>query len=631
MLSTDVTPAQYKGPYERKQNFEFPAPFRDKRFRALPPGESEREFLVRAKMDPDSFGEKLEETEEDAGDLEEERHIGEQPLASQRLSTKQYATIIKDFLRQRKIKEAIDVLEVKMLKEDRVKPENYIYNLVLGGCGRVGYTKKAFQLYNNMKKRALTVTAGTYTALFNACSNSPWPADGLARANQLYGIMQEKGYTPNDTNYNAMIKAFGRCGDLQMAFALVDQMREAKLPLRDDTVSFLLQSCISDKEAGFRHALLVWRKLTEKRVKPTIYSFNLLLRCVRDCGLGDLEATKQVMEKLLNVERAQLALVSGADQTALIAKGTDGDVSDLRPNLLAAVPHLGSVLSISEVKNPEDRLLLLGGCQGFIETMLLHKCAPDIKTFTLLLDSLPKTTAAEKELIVTMKKLNIRPDVDFYNMLMKKRNPLEYAKGLRRRQAGVDTDQADEDAPRSDHVRSAGVGLHQQRRSPGLGQPNEPNWLHVSTRRRGGFEHSSTVCLLLNAAILGAMLRQACVHMEFDYIFEVMELCLRECVPVNKMFLDHLHSFKKSCRHKQNAKELSHQQVRKFGVFKNRLETWLTEVQIDEAEDAHPWQQFRQNYPDEVRFKPKDSARFKARHTSRFKVKTSSKHRRGDW
>ncbi|ENN76016.1 hypothetical protein YQE_07394, partial [Dendroctonus ponderosae] len=630
MLSTDVTPAQYKGPYERKQNFEFPAPFRDKRFRALPPGESEREFLVRAKMDPDSFGEKLEETEEDAGDLEEERHIGEQPLASQRLSTKQYATIIKDFLRQRKIKEAIDVLEVKMLKEDRVKPENYIYNLVLGGCGRVGYTKKAFQLYNNMKKRALTVTAGTYTALFNACSNSPWPADGLARANQLYGIMQEKGYTPNDTNYNAMIKAFGRCGDLQMAFALVDQMREAKLPLRDDTVSFLLQSCISDKEAGFRHALLVWRKLTEKRVKPTIYSFNLLLRCVRDCGLGDLEATKQVMEKLLNVERAQLALVSGADQTALIAKGTDGDVSDLRPNLLAAVPHLGSVLSISEVKNPEDRLLLLGGCQGFIETMLLHKCAPDIKTFTLLLDSLPKTTAAEKELIVTMKKLNIRPDVDFYNMLMKKRNPLEYAKGLRRRQAGVDTDQADEDAPRSDHVRSAGVGLHQQRRSPGLGQPNEPNWLHVSTRRRGGFEHSSTVCLFL-WAILGAMLRQACVHMEFDYIFEVMELCLRECVPVNKMFLDHLHSFKKSCRHKQNAKELSHQQVRKFGVFKNRLETWLTEVQIDEAEDAHPWQQFRQNYPDEVRFKPKDSARFKARHTSRFKVKTSSKHRRGDW
>ncbi|KAH1002802.1 pentatricopeptide repeat-containing protein 1, mitochondrial isoform X2 [Dendroctonus ponderosae] len=610
MLSTDVTPAQYKGPYERKQNFEFPAPFRDKRFRALPPGESEREFLVRAKMDPDSFGEKLEETEEDAGDLEEERHIGEQPLASQRLSTKQYATIIKDFLRQRKIKEAIDVLEVKMLKEDRVKPENYIYNLVLGGCGRVGYTKKAFQLYNNMKKRALTVTAGTYTALFNACSNSPWPADGLARANQLYGIMQEKGYTPNDTNYNAMIKAFGRCGDLQMAFALVDQMREAKLPLRDDTVSFLLQSCISDKEAGFRHALLVWRKLTEKRVKPTIYSFNLLLRCVRDCGLGDLEATKQVMEKLLNVERAQLALVSGADQTALIAKGTDGDVSDLRPNLLAAVPHLGSVLSISEVKNPEDRLLLLGGCQGFIETMLLHKCAPDIKTFTLLLDSLPKTTAAEKELIVTMKKLNIRPDVDFYNMLMKKRSMRKDYEGAKQ----VLT-QIKQTKMRPDLITYGVLAL---------GCTNKEEALDlVSQMNQTGYT--------LNAAILGAMLRQACVHMEFDYIFEVMELCLRECVPVNKMFLDHLHSFKKSCRHKQNAKELSHQQVRKFGVFKNRLETWLTEVQIDEAEDAHPWQQFRQNYPDEVRFKPKDSARFKARHTSRFKVKTSSKHRRGDW
>lgn len=359
MLSTESNPAQFKGQsqarnrheppcngkilgqYDRKQNFEFPVPFRDKRNRALPPRESEQEFLVRARMDPDLFGEKLEETEEDEGDLEEERHIGGQPLASQRLSTKQYATLIKRFLQQRKIKEAIDVLEVKMLKEDRVKPENYIYNLILGGCGRVGYTKKAFKLYNDMKKRALTVTAGTYTALFNACANSPWPEDGLARAKHLYEIMQEKGHTPNDTNYNAMIKAFGRCGDLQMAFALVDQMLEAKLPLRDDTINFLLQSCISDKQAGFRHALLVWKKLTEKRVQPTFYSFNLLLRSVRDCGLGDLEATKEVIEKLLDVERGQLALVSGGDQDALMSKGTDGGPSNLRPNLLAPKPHLG--------------------------------------------------------------------------------------------------------------------------------------------------------------------------------------------------------------------------------------------------------------------------------------------------
>jgi pentatricopeptide repeat domain-containing protein 1 len=46
--------------------------------------------------------------------------------------------------------DAIDILETRMLKEDRVKPEHYIYNLIIGECGRLGYTKKAFQLYNQV-------------------------------------------------------------------------------------------------------------------------------------------------------------------------------------------------------------------------------------------------------------------------------------------------------------------------------------------------------------------------------------------------------------------------------------------------------------------------------------------------
>jgi len=53
------------------------------------------------------------------------------------------------------------------------------------------------------------------------------------------------------------ISAFGRCGDLSIAFTLVDEMAEKKVPISDETFNFLLQACITDKEAGFRHALLV--------------------------------------------------------------------------------------------------------------------------------------------------------------------------------------------------------------------------------------------------------------------------------------------------------------------------------------------------------------------------------------
>lgn len=381
------------------------------------------------KDDPDVFGslttpvkELLNETPEDEGDLKEEELLSNPISNSKKLSTKQYADIIKAHIRKRQVKEAIDVLEIRMIKEDKVKPENYIYNLILGVCGRVGYTKKAFKLFNDMKKRGLQPTNGTYTALFNACSNSPWLEDGLSRATKLRELIHEKGVVLNDTNYNAMIKAFGRCGDLNTAFSLVDEMIENKILVKNDTINFLLQSCISDTEAGFRHALLVWRKFHNKNIKPDIYSFNLMLRCIRDCNIGDVETMRNLLQspefKLLE-NKPQLKL---ADSEA--SNKTEQNELDLisMPNLMAPTPYLGNIIKLNEITKPGDRLLLVGGCSGFLKSMEYFNVKPDIKTFTQLLDSIPGTISAENLLLSAMKKADVKYDVDFLNMLVKKRS-----------------------------------------------------------------------------------------------------------------------------------------------------------------------------------------------------------------
>lgn len=190
----------------------------------------------------------------DEDDIKEDEFLKHPPSKSQKLSTKAYADMIKDHLNNKRIKEAIDVLEVKMLKEDRVKPENYIFNLLIDGCAKVGYSKKAFNLFTRMRQRALKVTGATYTSLFNACANAPWAGDSLLKANRVREIMLEKGFEPNASNYNAMIKAYGRCNDLKTAFQIVDEMSGKNLAIEVETFNFLLQACASDKEFGFRHA-----------------------------------------------------------------------------------------------------------------------------------------------------------------------------------------------------------------------------------------------------------------------------------------------------------------------------------------------------------------------------------------
>lgn len=402
--------------------------------------------------DPEKFGSfnrQLPEPEPDEGDIAIEEHYANIPLRRDQLSQKQYADMVKRFIRDRRMKEAIDVLEVRM-KEDRVKPDYYIYELLIMECGRCGYTKKAFKLYNQMKKRGLRINGQVYAALFSACANSIHPSIALEKAKNLRKILIQDGYNANEIIYNAMIKAFGRCGDIETAFQLVDEMKEKKLRMKIDTMNHLLQVCCSDKEYGFRHALLVWHKIYRRKMVPDIHSFNLLIRCTRDCGIGDADEMRRVIAHILQSSQATVKLKMNKKEKVLLIEdkpttpinvnaNNDGNNSDLveqselknevaskevcdqMPNLLTKLPHLGSIVKLNMVQTAEDRLMLLGGVKGIIAEFEETKVRPNVKTFSQLLYTIPSTREAEHDLIQQMRYMRVRADIDLFNLLIKRR------------------------------------------------------------------------------------------------------------------------------------------------------------------------------------------------------------------
>lgn len=360
----------------------------------------------------------------------------------------------KKLIKENKLQEALDLFSTDMLQGERLQPEEFNYSVLIGGCGRAGQLKKAFKLFNDMKKRGLEASDATYTALFNACAECPSKAAGLHHALKLEQELRRKNVKPNTITYHALLKAHAVTNHLQACLHTLREMLQNGHVVTPETFHYLLMGCVTDKDNGFRLALQIWRQMVKCGVLPDSKNYTLLLRAARDCGIGDPAVASAVLLKpvvdhwedtkeetptshMFDVDllEKQLLIHSETQSPSVTQEAALVQISDCHTQLLPAnidqnqkSPSLldmfegrsAGVMSLCAVQSSSDRLALIGGAQGFLQNMESRGLKPDVKTLTLLADMEEPTKHGLSVLLRAAKKHQLKLDVAFFNSLIRR-------------------------------------------------------------------------------------------------------------------------------------------------------------------------------------------------------------------
>ncbi|KAK0592757.1 hypothetical protein LWI29_024882 [Acer saccharum] len=337
----------------------------------------------------------------------------------------QAAVMIGDLKRAREV--------VDLMKKRGVRPNVFIYNVLMGVLCKEKKTRDAEKLFDEMCKRNLVPTRVTYNTLidgsckavelekafglrermkienveanlvtFNSLLSGLCKAKRMEEAKKVCQEMEANGFVPDGFIYSILFDGFSRSGDCEGVIALYKEAIVKGARINSYTCSILLN--VLCKQGKIEKAEEILGKEMENGHVPNVVMFNTIMNgyCRREIDKAE-KWVKKIAEKGIspNLETHN-TLINGYGRM---------DLFDRCFQILEEMEYLGMKPNVEAeivLKDMEDRgvshntqiynMLIDGTCSvgrikdafKFFDEMVESKIAPTLVTYNVLINGLCK-------------------------------------------------------------------------------------------------------------------------------------------------------------------------------------------------------------------------------------------------
>jgi pentatricopeptide repeat protein len=239
--------------------------------------------------------------------------------------------------------------------QKNVAPDLVTYSTVIKGYCVKGELEPAMQLFTLMRKRGIKPDAILFNSILDGCAHKQM----RTLTEQVLADMEEEGVNPSNFTLSILVKLYGRCGDIDEAFNVVEAYpKKYSFEINAQVYTCLMSACISNKQLP--KALSVLQQMKMAGCVPDGKTYQTILNgCLK---MDDMDHAVNIVDDALGLHctdglGARALLDQETINTLVFTIQRRGRMSDLGEPLVERLRKSGfAVQSPANSSSPVSRL-----------------------------------------------------------------------------------------------------------------------------------------------------------------------------------------------------------------------------------------------------------------------------------